>query len=518
MYKSDDIKAERRSGFLNMLGIRRRQVNELSTEVQSFFAQSDRPAEGGAQVARTETVPTAPIIAAPPLQKFYDVAQTMKKDETHLAYRDPLTDLPNRRATEARLEEALSAAKRANLIVGVAFIDIDGFKQINDTHGHQVGDDVLIEIAARFRAQARSSELVTRFGGDEFAVIFPSVATPSEISDAVSRLQGAFDQTFNFEGHRFDLSASIGIAVFPEDAATAVDLIKHADEAMYQAKILGKSKVCWYSPELGEALSARRELLERLNDPTIFEELFLCYQPIVDVATQEIVAAEALLRWQHPSLGLLNASRILKMAAGPLPAAIEAWVIATVLSHISAWAKADVPLRASLNLARIDDATFERLSESLEVTGVDPKFLTIEIPERVVSADSKCAFEFGKKCADRGVDIALDRFMGELNIAELGQLPFTSVKLASELLAGIRSEGEGDSQFLRAVINVAQSFGLTVVATGVERTAQQRWLLGAGVRLMQGYGKIAPMNHTDFTDWLVRATGSDAPKKSLLDS
>lgn len=494
MSGSRDSKGGFSEAFLSMFGLGHREANGTSPEIASIVSFADQPAQAG----HSDEAESVKLAVAAIDRTAANTNQTDKADqviplighaevtnESYLAYHDPLTDLPNRRATEYRLEEALNAAKRSGGTVGVAFIDIDGFKGINDSFGHRVGDAVLTDIATRFRALARSSELVTRFGGDEFVVVYPTVAAATQLSDAVRRLQGAFDRPFDIDGNLFELSASIGIAQYPDDAASAAELITHADVAMYQAKVRGGSNVFWYSAELGEALSARREMLERLNDPATCQDMFLCYQPIVDVVTQQIVITQALLRWQHPARGLLNASDILRVA-GQLPASVETWIVKTALAHLAAWTRTDAKPQVSISLSSIDEPTFKRIDEALEITGVDPKYLMIEIPEHVVSADGAKAIEFGNKCAERGVSVALAGFMGKLNISDLGRLPITAVKLAPQLIAEIQSDAASPQPFLLAAISVARSFGLTVIATGVECLAQQRWVQNARLDLMQG--------------------------------
>ncbi|MHB1796957.1 MAG: putative bifunctional diguanylate cyclase/phosphodiesterase [Vulcanimicrobiaceae bacterium] len=457
-------------------------------------------AAAGQKAPRPVSEPSASPAVAPP--RVGQAPRTTQQDERvmHLAYHDALTDLPNRRAVEDRLEESLAIAKRSGTSVGVIFLDIDGFKQINDTFGHQVGDRVLVDLAARVRQTVRMGETVGRFGGDEFAAVYPAVQSNEELADAAGRLLRVFSHPLSVEGREFQLSASLGVATYPGDGGDVTELLQHADAAMYRAKTKGKGTICWYSVELGEELRTRRELIDDLRGESVKREFFLCYQPIVDVVEHDVVAVEALLRWLHPSRGLLAPSRLAETTRA-IPPEVDSWVIAEVLEHIRTWQKYGLNVRVNVNVSNIDRAAFAKVDTALADQHGDPSLICFEIAEKSVLLDASAAIEFAGLCRARGIGVALDSFSGAVNLTELRRLPIDYLKLSPQIVSDLSDGGTGKT-IADAAINVARSFGWAVIAAGVETREQQDWLFEAGVRLMQGYGKGLPMTYVDFSNWL----------------
>jgi len=424
------------------------------------------------------------------------------------AYHDPLTLIPNRRALEERLSDALALARRYDSNVGLVFIDVDNFKQVNDTRGHMIGDAVLMEIARRMKQAVRHGEIVGRFGGDEFAAVYPTITSSQELADAANRMLQVFAQPIIISGMSFGLSASIGVVMAPADGETAKELFEHVDAAMYRAKSLGKSGVCWYSLEIDDELRTREEFLMRLNEPSIFGELFLAFQPMYDVATDEIVAAEALLRWQHPRRGLLNAQQIIDVV-GVLPTPIEKWVIAKAIAHAAEWALAGAPLRVSVNVSDFGPQASVSLLEALEAGKIDPSWFNVEIAEQHFAREREQVLTFARSCANAKIGVSLDKFSGGVSIAELRQLPIGSLKLSAALTHEIRADEKARS-IVAATTHLAQSFGFDVIGTGIERADEYARLRSMGVRIIQGYAKGLPAAALDFTAWLLSAT-ADVP-------
>ncbi|MHB8146150.1 MAG: putative bifunctional diguanylate cyclase/phosphodiesterase [Vulcanimicrobiaceae bacterium] len=422
------------------------------------------------------------------------------------AYLDPLTTISNRRALEERLRDSLALARRYDSNVGLVFIDVDNFKQVNDTRGHMIGDAVLIEIAKRMKQTVRHGELVGRFGGDEFAAIYPTITSSQELADAANRMLQVFEQPVVLSGMSFALSASIGVVMAPADGETEKQLFEHVDAAMYRAKNLGKARVCWYSLEIDDELRTRQEFLTRLNDPSIFSELFLSFQPMYDVVTDDIVAAEALLRWQHPRRGLLSAQQIIDVV-GVLPAPIEQWVIAKAIAQSAEWSRAAAPLRVSVNVSDFGPQASVSLLEALEAGKVDPSSFNVEIAEHHFVREREQVLAFARNCANANVGVSLDKFSGGVSIAELREIPIGSLKLSAALTHEVRTNEKARS-IVAATTHLAQSFGFDVVGTGIERAEEYSRLRSMGVRIIQGYAKGLPATAVDFTAWLLSATGS----------
>ncbi len=417
-----------------------------------------------------------------------------------LAYEDSLTELPNRRALEQRLEEAIASARRSSAMVGIVFLDVDGFKDVNDSFGHDVGDRVLLEFAGRIRAARRSGEIVGRFGGDEFAAIYPVIWSHEELSNAAARISELFNEPVIVDGTRFTLSASVGIAVYPRDGSTGKELLDHADAAMYRAKSEGRSEIRWYSDELGEEIRQRRRLLDELNAAEVQRQLFLVYQPITDVATHEIVAAEALLRWLHPTKGLMAASEIIA-EAGNIPESVDYWTISQAIAHAKEWTQRFGPLKVNVNISSPSQDLIDRTLEFLASADVPPQQVAFELPEDALGKENAGAAAFTRQARERGIDVILDRFTGNSTLSELRELSLSAIKLSPAIVREIGANKSAEA-VVSAGINIARTFGWSVIANGVETAAQQSWLYSSGLRLMQGYAKGLPATYGDFTQWL----------------
>lgn len=422
---------------------------------------------------------------------------------SHLAFYDPLTDLPNRAATIARISEALSSARRTNGRAALFFLDIDGFKHVNDTFGHSSGDAVLVEIARRMRETLRQNEFIGRMGGDEFAVLFPSFEQEDDLIEVAQRLVAAVEQPLKLQHLPERLSASIGIAIYPNDAATREELLAHADAAMYRAKTQPELRYCWYNGALESELVARHELQTRLHHRNLEREFLLCYQPIVDAAQGGLIAVEALLRWLHPSQGLLSPKSFLELAqANRLTSVIDSWVIAEAFTQSRRWASGNRRLRVHINIARPTWSVLDAVSECIAQGDVDPSFLCVEMGEAAVAVDWELAMAIAGGLRERGVRVGLDGFGSSgLALKRLGSLPIDFVKLDREL-TGALFGSERATVLLDAVISLAKAFGWEVIAEGVESEKQRSWLASRAVDAVQGYGVAHPMTAIDFNNWL----------------
>jgi diguanylate cyclase (GGDEF)-like protein len=398
-----------------------------------------------------------------------------------LAYFDALTSLPNRMALHARLDEA--------------------FKGVNDTVGHRGGDVVLAEVAQRLRSTLRRDEYIGRLGGDEFAIVMPCIADRAEIESIANRIGGVLTFPFAVEGNRFSLSASIGVAIFPDDARGRDELLACADAAMYSAKDDGGSRVRFREVQT-ESEPSFAEHSALAGEPRDMGYL-LCYQPILDVRSGRVTAAEALIRRIHPVHGLLAPERGWSIAhdeAGRR--ALDRWVLREATMQAGIWSRAGTPIRIDVNLAAYDIGEIDALLANDELVA-DVRFLRIEISARQFedeNADAMVAFV--KHCAANGVGFTLDDFDGKLGaLAALAHLPIQSVKLERALVESIPV-----SRTTRAIVEgsilVARSLGWSVVAKGVETSAQNDALVGLSCDAVQGFYVAHPMTSKDFGAWL----------------
>ncbi|MFN2527901.1 MAG: putative bifunctional diguanylate cyclase/phosphodiesterase [Candidatus Baltobacteraceae bacterium] len=422
---------------------------------------------------------------------------------SHLAFYDPLTDLPNRSATIARISEALSSARRTNERAALFYLDVDGFKHVNDTYGHSSGDAVLVEIARRMRETLRQNEFIGRVGGDEFAILFPTFEQEPDLVEVAQRLIDAVEKPLKLQQLPERLSASIGIAIFPDDASSREELLAHADAAMYRAKSQTEFRYCWYNDALAGEHASRQELQARLQHSNLENEFLLCYQPIVDAASGKLIAVEALLRWLHPSQGLLSPKSFLELAqTNRLTTLIDSWVVAEAFTQSQRWALGERPPRVHINIARPTWSVLDAIAECIAQRQVDPSFLCVEMGEAAVAHDWELALAIATGLRERGLRVGLDGF-GSAGIAlkRLTSLPIDFVKLDRDLVGGLFRSEQG-ATILDATIALAKAFGWEVIAEGVETDKQRRWLEARSVDALQGYGVAHPMTAIDFNNWL----------------
>ena len=419
-----------------------------------------------------------------------------------LAYFDALTSLPNRMALHARLDEALADAERTDARAAVLFLDIDGFKGVNDTVGHHGGDVVLAEVAQRLRSTLRRDEYIGRLGGDEFAIVMPCIADRAEIESIANRIGGVLTFPFAVEGNRFSLSASIGVAIFPDDARGRDELLACADAAMYSAKGDGGSRVR-FRETAGQANGgAFAEHSVLAGEPRDMGYL-LSYQPILELRSGRVTAAEALIRRIHPIHGLLAPERGWSIAhdeAGRR--ALDRWVLREATIQAGTWNRGGTPIGVDVNLAAYDTGEIDALLANEELAA-DARLLRIEISARQFDDENaEKIVAFAKHCAANGIGFTLDGFDGKLGaLAALSHLPIANVKLERSLVDGISA-----SRTTRAIVEgsilVARSLGWSVIAKGVETGAQHDTLVALGCDAVQGFYAAHPMTAKDFGVWL----------------
>jgi diguanylate cyclase (GGDEF)-like protein/PAS domain S-box-containing protein len=415
-----------------------------------------------------------------------------------LAYHDALTGLPNRWLLRDRLETAIASARRETQNVFVLFIDLDDFKRINDTLGHAMGDVLLAEVGQRLHGIARSSDTVARMGGDEFVIVLTHVDTEEQLQAAVNKLRNAFRAPFRLAGTDYPITASVGIAGFPDDGLTEDELLKHADAAMYDAKQHGRNAVRRFST-VSMASSMRRVQLELDLRRALREHEFrVYYQPIVNARTLRTVGVEALLRWQHPSRGLLLPVAFVDVIEHTSYAnAVGEWVLREACAQVAQWRRRlGLPLRLSVNVSARQlqrDHFAVVLKETLQNSGLQPDAVDIELTENTVVRDLESAATVLARLRDIGVGVAIDDFgTGYNSLSYLKYFPITALKIDRSFVGEIGVDAF-DEAISSAVAALGRALRIRVVAEGVEQRSQLESLLALGCDEVQGYYFAPPM-------------------------
>jgi diguanylate cyclase (GGDEF)-like protein len=404
----------------------------------------------------------------------------------HLAHHDPLTGLPNRALFRRRLGEAITAAQRHGMPVGVLFLDLDRFKQVNDSYGHAVGDRILVEISRRLAKVFRQEDVIARLGGDEFAILLENLHERREMTRLAEKALGAIQRPYEFEGRLFYSGASMGIAVAPDDGTDPDRLIQLADAAMYAAKQDEGSAYRYVSEELTAAAAARHALENELREAIGRHELELHFQPVIAVADGRIHSYESLLRWPHAEQGMLQpASFMNALADAGLCSTISDWALDQIQGRRPS-EEAVISINLSVRLLHDEDFAqrlFERLDQGRLVAGR----LILEITEDTLETDLRAAARVLHELKQRGVRIALDDFgTGQASLSHLRRFPFDYIKIDQSFVAGI-GEVPNDEKLIQAIIRLAHALGMEVVAEGVETEAQRAFLAAEQCDYLQGY-------------------------------
>lgn len=425
----------------------------------------------------------------------------------YTAHHDALTGLPNRLLFRDRLEQALAMARRNGGGVALLFVDLDRFKVINDTLGHEAGDLLLQEVARRLLGCVREEDTVARMGGDEFVVIQKDVSQPESAALLSARMLAAIGTPFTLAGHEIVTSLSIGISLYPQDGRDASTLLKNADAAMYRAKEKGRNGYQYYSDEMASAGIERLELESDLRQALQRGELRVHYQPQVELASGRLVGAEALVRWQHGSRGMIPPAVFIPMAEdNGMIGAIGEWVLDTACADAAAWHAAGLPaLRVAVNVSGRQiggDHVADRVAAALRSSGLAPQLLEIEVTESVVMQDAARAISTLNALRDMGVTLAIDDFgTGYSSLSYLKRFPLDKLKIDKSFVDGMVDDPD-DAAIVMAIIAMAQSLRHTVIAEGVETEAQVARLRAYGCDEMQGYFVSPPLPADAFAEFL----------------
>ncbi len=424
----------------------------------------------------------------------------------HIAHYDALTGLPNRVLLADRLQQAMRQSERRKQSLAVAYLDLDGFKTVNDIHGHDTGDNLLVAISQRMKEALREGDTLARIGGDEFVAVLVDIDRMADCEPVLSRLLQAAAAPVTVGGSLLQVSASIGITLYPQDDADADQLMRHADQAMYVAKQAGKNHYHLFDVHQDAIIKTRQERIEHIKGALVRGEFVLYYQPKVNMKTGEVIGAEALIRWQHPERGLLPPADFLPIIENhPIGVELGEWVIDTALAQMAEWRAAglDLPISVNVGALQLQQQDFPaRLAATLaRHPEVKPCWLELEILETSALEDISDVTAIMHACRDLGVHFALDDFgTGFSSLTYLKRLPADLLKIDQTFVRGMLDDPD-DQSIVNGIIGLAGSFNRKVIAEGVETIAHGTRLLELGCELAQGYAIARPMPASNIPGW-----------------
>jgi diguanylate cyclase (GGDEF)-like protein/PAS domain S-box-containing protein len=425
----------------------------------------------------------------------------------HIAHFDALTSLPNRVLLADRLQQALTQCQRRARSVAVVYLDLDGFKAVNDLYGHALGDELLVALAHRMKAALRDGDTLARIGGDEFVAVLVDLDQVQDAEPVLERLLNAAANPVVLGELTLQVSASIGVTVYPQDGSEVDLLLRHADQAMYVAKQAGKNRYHLFDVAQDTAVKTQRESLEHIRHALAQHQFVLHYQPKVNMRTGAVMGAEALIRWQHPQRGLLAPAAFLPIIENhPLSVALGEWVIAAALQQMTQWKAQGLDLAVSVNIAARQlqqDDFAARLTQLLQrYPQVAPRQLELEILETSALEDIAQVFQAILACQALGVRFALDDFgTGYSSLTHLRHLPAEVIKIDQSFVRDMLEDCD-DLAIVKGVIGLAAAFRRDVIAEGVETSAHGEQLLLLGCEMAQGYGIARPMPAADLPAWV----------------
>ena len=436
-----------------------------------------------------------------------------------IAHYDILTSLPNRSLLADRLSQAMLQCSRHDQSLAVVFLDLDGFKDVNDAHGHDVGDELLIALSIRMKEALREGDTLARFGGDEFVAVLTDLAQVEDCEPVLERFLLAASEPVTVGEVVLNVSASIGVTIYPQDSVDADQLMRHADQAMYVAKESGKNRYHLFDTAQDDAVKVQRESLEAIRRALDNHQFVFHYQPKVNMKTGTVIGVEALIRWQHPMRGLLNPNEFLPIIENhAMMIEIGEWVIDTALTQISQWQDIglNLPISTSVNIAavQLQQADFTASLTSLLAAhpDVDPRYLELEVLETSALDDVDHVSEIMNACMALGVNFSLDDFgTGYSSLTYLRRLPASLIKIDQTFVRDMLVDSD-DLAIVEGVIGLAKSFKRDVIAEGVETIEHGTALLKLGCDLAQGYGIARPMPAGDIPGWVGEWKPDDAWK------
>ncbi|MGB3989604.1 MAG: EAL domain-containing protein [Acetivibrionales bacterium] len=435
-----------------------------------------------------------------------------EKQINFMAYYDTLTGLPNRTLFRDRLNRCVLLAERRSEIIAVIFMDLDSFKNVNDTLGHEGGDELIIEVARKLSAALRKSDTVSRFGGDEFLIMVNNIENTDDVYKVADKVISTFRTHFSVRNQEIYISASIGIAVYPFDGSDADTLIRNADIAMYQAKARGKGQYCLCTEDMKQEVVLKHELSNKLYRAIDNNELSLHYQPLVSASTGEILCMEALVRWNQPDYGLVDPGVFIPLAEqNGLIIRIGEWVLRTACSQAVSWHNMGSPeMHVSVNVSvlQLRSPSFVAVVEKiLNETGLDGKYLDLEITESAAVRESDNILGVLEELRDLGIEISIDDFgTGYSSLSRLNHMPVNRIKIDRSFINNL-FRSEKDQTLVNGMIHLSQTLGIKVVAEGVEHKAQLDFLRRNGCDEIQGFYISRPIRADEVVELLNRRSG-----------
>ena len=433
-----------------------------------------------------------------------------EKQLENIAHFDVLTGVPNRMLLADRLAQALARTKREQGLMAVCYLDLDGFKSVNDNFGHEAGDQVLVEVTRRIKEAIREDDTVARLGGDEFVLLLVGLQAPEECVSSLHRLLLAINQPVQLREKSLRISASIGVSLYPEDEQDADTLLHHADQAMYIAKQSGKNRYHLFDAKNDQRARSHHALLQQIRHGLQHGEFELYYQPKVDLAARRMVGAEALIRWHHAQRGLLQPEEFLRVIENTeLEIELGNWVIASACAQLRQWRQDGHDVEVSINISayHLQSADFiNKLRDEMQHCCPRPchRCLQIEVLETVALEDIARVGEIIKTCREFGVGFALDDFgTGYSPLTCLSKLEVDALKIDQSFVR-VMLEEKGAHAIVQGIIGLAHAFDRTVVAEGAEHAAHFQALLEMGCPIVQGYGISKPMPASALLEWSAR--------------
>jgi diguanylate cyclase (GGDEF)-like protein len=427
---------------------------------------------------------------------------------TYLALHDSLTKLPNRALLEDRLEYSIGVAVREKRNFALMFLDLDGFKAVNDAYGHSVGDLLLIEVAKRIEPKIRMQDVISRVGGDEF-VFLGDVGEPSDAATLAEKLLVIIREPFQIDGHELRMSGSIGIAMYPGNGENQHELLTNADAAMYHAKSLGRDSFCFFETSMNSHVQAHLEMVQDLRQALERREMVLFYQPKFEAPQGPAIGAEALVRWRHPKRGLIQPDDFIPVAEKTgLIVPIGEWVLDEACRQMREWHDAGRHnWTMAVNLSPVQfghPALIEMVRATLERHALIPHCLTLEITETTAMRDADASAVILQQLHEMGVRIAIDDFgTGYSSLLYLKRLPASELKIDRGFVCNLADDSE-DQAIVSAIVALGHTLDLEIVAEGVETRAQQEFLTNMGCDSLQGFLFGKPMPPAEFLASLAR--------------
>lgn len=441
---------------------------------------------------------------------FSDITlrKTVEEQLTHMALYDHLTDLPNRLLFDKQINQMIARAERHKRMLAVMFLDLDHFKNINDTLGHDIGDLLLKKVAERLKTCVRETDTVARLGGDEFAIILDEIDRPEDCSVVAEKIIETLKPPFKLNSHEVFVGTSIGIAVYPISGDDPITLTKNADIAMYRTKHHGRNNYSFFTSGMSEQNMHRLNLAHSLRHSLDRSELFLCYQPKLNIRTNQIIGMEVLLRWEHPNLGQIFPNEFIPIAEEiGLMNSIGEWVIRTACIKCKDWLEQGIdPKRIAVNISSsqlIQGDLCRTIKEILEETDLDPKYLELELTETIIMVNAEKSKRTLEKIHDLGVHISIDDFgTGYSSLSYVKSLPVDTLKIDQSFVRDV-SDDPNDAAIVKAIIALAHSMDLNVIAEGVEKEEQLQFLKENDCDEVQGYLFSKPLTSDDMHKFLL---------------